>query len=161
MRAPDLALCACVALIGTAAVALAGEDSSGRSEQGKASIYAGSFQGRKMADGHTFSTRGNGAASKTLPLGTTAKVINLDTGKSANVSVQDRGPYVKGRVMDVSPAVAGKLDMKHAGVARVEVKPIAVPQPDGSVKLGTGASGTPTREVNQAVRTTRELAASH
>ena len=83
----------------------------------------------------------NAAASKTLPLGTTARVINLQSGKSAVVRIRDRGPYVPGRIVDVTPKVAEKLELKEDGVAPVEVRPIAVPQPDGSIKPGAGATG--------------------
>ena len=115
-------------------------DHSGRAEAGKASFYAKHFAHRKMADGQRLNPDDNVAASKTLPLGTTAKVTNLNTGKSATVKVEDRGPHIDGRVLDVSPKVAATLDMKHPGVVPVEVKPIAVPQPDGGVKLGVGAA---------------------
>jgi len=118
-------------------------DHSGRKEIGRASYYARHFDGRKMADGNRFNPHANVAASKTLPIGTTAKVIDLDTGKSAIVSVEDRGPHVDGRVLDVSPTVAEYLDMKKNGTAEVVVKPIVVPQPDGGVKLGAGAAETP------------------
>ncbi len=85
--------------------------------------------------------RGNNAASKTLPLGTTAKVTNLETGKSAVVVIQDRGPYVKGRIVDLSPATAHKIGIsKDEGVAKVVVAPIAVPLADGSVKLGAAVT---------------------
>lgn len=133
-------------------------DDSGRKEVGKASFYAHKFDGRTMADGRRYSPAADVAASKTLPLGTTAKVINLDTGKAAMVKVEDRGPHVDGRVLDVSPKVAQKLDMHSAGVVPVEVKPIAVPQPGGGVKLGAGAADTPAPQVAQAVRTSEELA---
>jgi len=99
----------------------------------------------------------NVAASKTLPLGTTAKVTNLSNGKSATVKVEDRGPYVKGRVVDVSPKVAEQLDLKHKGVAPVEVKPITVPQPDGAVKLGAGAADATPQEIQQAKEVTKQL----
>jgi len=87
-----------------------------------------------MANGERLDAHKDVAASKTLPLGTTAKVINRETGKSATVKITDRGPHVDGRVIDVSPAVANQLDMKKKGVVRVEVKPITVPQSDGTVK---------------------------
>lgn len=115
-------------------------DHSGRKVVGKASFYARYFDGRKMADGHRFNPATNVAASKTLPIGTTARVINLDNGKSATVTVEDRGPYVRGRMLDVSPKVAATLRMKKSGIAHVVVKPITVPQPDGRVKLGAGAA---------------------
>ena len=115
-------------------------DLSGHKRTGKASFYARKFAGRKMADGTRMDPRSDNAASKTLPLGTTARVTNLDTGRSTVVTIRDRGPYVKGRIVDLSPATASKLGIdRHAGVARVEVAPIAVPLPDGRVKPGAAA----------------------
>jgi rare lipoprotein A len=94
-----------------------------------------------MADGNIMEPRDNSAASKTLPLGTIAKVTNLENGKSAVVTIEDRGPYVGGRIVDLSPATADKLGIsKQQGVAKVAVAPIAVPLPDGAVKLGSGAA---------------------
>ena len=93
-----------------------------------------------MADGTRMKPQGNNAASKTLPLGTTAKVTNVETGQSAVVTIQDRGPYVKGRIVDLSPATAQKIGIEREdGVATVEVAPIAVPLPDGSVKPGVAS----------------------
>jgi rare lipoprotein A len=135
-------------------------DRSGRKEAGKASYYAHAFDGRKMADGRRFNPNASVAASKTLPIGTTAKIVDLKSGKSAVVTVQDRGPHVRGRVIDVSPKVARNLDMTHGGVAPVVVKPIAVPQPGGAVKLGAGAAGMPTRQLAGDVKTTKELASA-
>jgi rare lipoprotein A len=82
----------------------------------------------------------NAAASKTLPLGTKAKVTNLKNGSSAVVEIRDRGPYVQNRIVDVSPKTADQLGLKKDGTAPVEVKPVEVPQSDGSVKPGTGAA---------------------
>jgi rare lipoprotein A len=115
-------------------------DRSGRKQVGKASFYARRFAGRKMADGTPMKPREDNAASKTLPLGTRAKVTNLETGQSASVTIQDRGPYVRGRIVDLSPATAEEIGItRKEGVARVEVAPITVPQPDGGVKPGDGA----------------------
>ena len=115
-------------------------DHSGRKRVGKASFYARKFFGRKMADGTPMNPRDDNAASKTLPLGTTARVTNLETGRSAVVTIQDRGPYVKGRIVDLSPATAEKIGLtREEGIAPVEVAPIAVPQPDGSSKPGAAA----------------------
>jgi len=83
----------------------------------------------------------NNAASKTLPLGTTAKVTNLETGQSAVVTIRDRGPYVQGRIVDLSPSTAKQIGIDHKkGVARVEVAPILVPLPDGRLKLGAAVA---------------------
>jgi rare lipoprotein A len=112
-------------------------DLSGKKRIGKASFYAHMFAGRKMADGKQMDPQHDNAASRTLPLGTTAKVTNLETGKSAFVTIQDRGPYVDGRIVDLSPSTAREIGISHRqGVARVEVSPVAVPLPKGGVKLG-------------------------
>jgi rare lipoprotein A len=122
-------------------------DLTGRTRVGKASFYAKKFVGRKMADGTTMDPQRDNAASKTLPLGTTAKVTNLETGQSAVVTIRDRGPYVRGRIVDLTPSTAQKVGItRHAGVAQVEVAPIAVPLPDGGVKLGDAAQDTKTDE---------------
>lgn len=102
-------------------------DRSGKTQTGKASYYAKKFHGKKMADGTPMNPDSNVAASKTLPLGTTAKVTNLENGKSEVVEIRDRGPFVPGRIVDVSPKVADKLDMKKEGIATVEVDPIELP----------------------------------
>jgi rare lipoprotein A len=118
-------------------------DRSGKKRFGKASFYAHMFAGRKMADGKTMNPQHDNAASRTLPLGTTAKVTNLETGKSAFVTIQDRGPYVEGRIVDLSPATAREIGISaRQGVARVEVSPLAVPLPNGGVKLGAAADAT-------------------
>jgi rare lipoprotein A len=88
-------------------------DLSGRTRIGKASFYSAKFNGRKMADGTRMDPRSDSAASKTLPLGTTAKVTNLETGESAVVTIRDRGPHVPGRIVDLSTASA-----RQAGIDR-------------------------------------------
>ena len=116
-------------------------DLTGRAQVGKASIYANKFAGRKMADGTPMDPRDDNAASKTLPLGTKALVTNLETGRSAVVTIQDRGPYVDGRIVDLSPATARQIGLTlEEGLARVEVAPIAVPHPDGTLRPGAGAA---------------------
>ena len=103
-------------------------DLSGRTRVGKASFYAGKFEGRRMADGSRMDPRADSAASKTLPLGTTARVTNLETGESAVVTIRDRGPHVKGRIVDLTPATAQKVGLdRHEGVSKVAVTPLSVP----------------------------------
>jgi rare lipoprotein A len=119
----------------------AAPDLSARKRLGKASYYARQFFGRRMADGTPMNPRGNNAASRTLPLGTVAKVTDVATGKSAIVRIQDRGPYIKGRIVDLSPSTAQSIGItSRLGVADVVVEPIAVPLPDGRVKLGPAAN---------------------
>lgn len=124
----------------TASLAKLPLDRSGRMRFGKASFYAGNFVGRKMADGTIMNPRADNAASKTLPLGTVAKVTNLETGKSAVVTIRDRGPYVDGRIVDLTPATAQKIGLAaRQGVTRVVVAPIQIPLANGDVKYGAGA----------------------
>ena len=115
-------------------------DTTGHKRVGKASVYAKRCAGHKMADGSSMQPQADNAASKTLPLGTTAKVTNMETGESAVVKIEDRGPYVKGRIVDLSPATAEKIGIEpKEGVAKVSVVPIAVPLPNGEVKSGEAA----------------------
>lgn len=116
-------------------------DRSGKPRQGKASYYGREFAGKKMADGTPMNPNSNVAASKTLPLGTRARVTNLRNGKSAEVEIKDRGPYVAGRIVDVSPKVADKLDIDKEGVAPVEVKPVDIPPKENA----TSAPDAPRR----------------
>jgi rare lipoprotein A len=112
-------------------------DLSGRARTGIASFYADMFFGRKMADGKPMDPHGDNAASRTLPLGTRARVTNLQTGESALVTIQDRGPYVKGRIIDLTPVTARAIGITpKMGLAKVEVTPIYVPLPDGRVRWG-------------------------
>jgi rare lipoprotein A len=115
-------------------------DRSGQAKVGVASFYADRFAGRTMADGGKMDPEGNNAASRTLPLGTKAKVTSLATGKSAVVVIEDRGPYAKGRILDLSPTTARRIGITpHVGVARVVVAPITVPLADGRLKPGVAA----------------------
>jgi rare lipoprotein A len=131
-------------------------DFSGKKRLGKASFYAEQFAGKPMADGTPMNPQGDNAASKTLPLGTVAKVTNLETGQSAVVTIQDRGPYVPGRIVDLSPATAKQIGItRRKGVARVEVAPIAVPQPDGRIRLGQAAHELRLASASSAASTAR------
>jgi rare lipoprotein A len=122
------------------------EDRSGRKEVGKASVYATRFAGRHMADGRRFHQTGSAAASKSLPIGTVAKVTNQKTGQTAIVTIEDHGPYRNGRAIDVSRHTANDIGLtRHDGVTPVTVAPVAVPQPDGTVKPGAGAVPGPAR----------------
>ena len=104
-----------------------GEDTSGRVQRGEASYYHPKLEGRPMANGERFDAQSNSAANRTLPLGTTARVTNLENGRTAVVKVEDRGPFVRNRVIDLSPRTARALGMEEQGVAPVEVTPLQIP----------------------------------
>jgi rare lipoprotein A (peptidoglycan hydrolase) len=93
---------------------------------GHASVYHDKFQGHKTATGEVFSQNKLTAASRDLPLGSKATVTNRENGKSVDVEVNDRGPYVDGRVVDLSKTAAKQIGLdKKEGVAPVivEAKP--------------------------------------
>ena len=119
-------------------VGVLAEDEPVLQQQGEASYYADKFHGRKTATGETFSQNKLTAASRDLPLGTHVTVTNQENGKSVDVKVNDRGPYVDGRVIDLSKKAAEKLDMKDDGVAPVTVE--------------ARPSAQPTEELKQAVQ---------
>lgn len=121
------------------AVPLAGTDRSGKTRRGKASYYSRRFRNKTMANGQPFKPDSNAAASKTLPIGTVARVTNQETGKSADVVVKDRGPYVDGRIIDVTPKTAEQLEMKKEGVAPVKVTPLELPGKTGDAGTGKAA----------------------
>lgn len=97
---------------------------------GYASWYGGKFHGRLTANGETFDTYKLTAAHRTLPFHTIVKVTNLKNGKSVEVRINDRGPFVRGRIIDLSKAAAEAIDMTGDGVARVRLE---VVQPGGEV----------------------------
>ncbi|MEM6523633.1 MAG: septal ring lytic transglycosylase RlpA family protein [Bacteroidota bacterium] len=91
-------------------------------ERGKASFYADKFKGCKTASGEKYIPSKLTAAHKKLAFGTLVKVTNLKNGKSVKVTINDRGPFVKGRIVDLSKAAAKKIDMLNDGVVDVELK---------------------------------------
>lgn len=90
-------------------------------EEGKASFYADKFNGRRTASGEIFSNGKMTAAHKTLPFGTDVVVENPANGRTVHVSINDRGPFIRGRVIDLSKAAAREIDMIGAGVVPVTV----------------------------------------
>ncbi|NLR64940.1 septal ring lytic transglycosylase RlpA family protein [Chitinophaga varians] len=91
-------------------------------QNGKASYYADSFDGKRTASGETFRQRHLTAAHKSLPFGTRVKVVNMANGRSVKVRINDRGPFAPGRIIDLSKKAASKLGMLNTGVANVEIK---------------------------------------
>jgi rare lipoprotein A len=89
---------------------------------GVASWYGGRHQGRLTASGEVFDENKLTAAHLTLPLDTKARVTNLTNGRSVEVMVNDRGPYVHGRVIDLSTRAAHELGMAQRGLALVRIE---------------------------------------
>ena len=91
-------------------------------EAGIASWYGRAFQGRRTASGERFDMNNLTAAHKTLPLGTVVQVRNPLNGKTVEVTINDRGPFVKDRIIDLSYRAAQLLGIVHAGRQPVEVQ---------------------------------------
>jgi rare lipoprotein A len=95
-----------------------------RAEVGLASFYGAAHQGRRTASGERFDMRAMTCAHRTLPFGTRVRVVDLESGRSVVVRVNDRGPYGEDRVVDLSLAAARKLGIVRRGVARVRVEQV-------------------------------------
>lgn len=89
--------------------------------KGIASWYGGKFHGRQTANGERYNKNGISAAHKTLPFGTIVRVKNLRNGKTVEVRINDRGPFIKGRIIDLSKGAAKKIDMINDGIVPVEL----------------------------------------
>ncbi|MDA0746738.1 MAG: septal ring lytic transglycosylase RlpA family protein, partial [bacterium] len=89
---------------------------------GLSSYYAHKFHGRPTASGEIFDMNGLSAAHRELPLGTVIRVTHMGNGRSIELKVNDRGPFVEGRILDLSLGAARRLDMVEAGVAKVKIE---------------------------------------
>lgn len=98
-------------------------------EIGIASWYGPGFHGKRTANGEIYDMYAMTAAHKTLPFGTIVRVVDLDTGRSVVVRINDRGPFVKGRIIDLSYAAAQELGMVKKGLAKVGLKIVKWPHP--------------------------------
>lgn len=94
-------------------------------QTGQASWYGPRFQGKTTASGGTFDQEGFTAAHASLPFGSKVKVTNLANGKSVEVEINDRGPFIENRIIDVSRAAAKALEMKKSGTTTVRVELLA------------------------------------
>lgn len=92
--------------------------SYGGGSTGIASYY---WQGQKTASGARFNPSAMTAAHRTLPFGTRVLVTNHSNGRSVTVTINDRGPFIKGRIIDLSKGAAGVIGMHGQGLARVSI----------------------------------------
>src|SRR5882757_2273832 len=96
--------------------------SGGHSFSGMASYY-GNESGSKTASGQRFNQNAMTAAHRSLPFGTKLRVTH--GGNSVVVTVNDRGPFVRGRVLDLSTAAARAVGLTSAGVGRVTAEVVS------------------------------------
>ena len=100
---------------------IAPSSGSGRSFSGMASFY-GNESGSKTASGQRFNQNAMTAAHRSLPFGTKLRVTH--GGRSVVVTVNDRGPFIRGRVLDLSTGAARAVGLTSAGVGRVTAEVI-------------------------------------
>jgi rare lipoprotein A len=86
------------------------------------SWFGPGFAGKPMANGRRFDRMGHAAAHRTLPFGTVVRLTNPANGLSETVTIEDRGPFIRGRVFDVSEGTAGRLGFKQQGLAQLQAE---------------------------------------
>ena len=96
--------------------------SGGHSFSGMASFY-GNESGSKTASGQRFNQNAMTAAHRSLPFGTKLRVTH--GGRSVIVTINDRGPFVRGRVLDLSTGAARAIGLTGAGVGRVTAEVVS------------------------------------
>jgi rare lipoprotein A len=96
--------------------AMVAPSSGGRSFSGMASFY-GNESGSRTASGQRFNQNALTCAHRSLPFGTKLRVTHGD--RSVIVTVNDRGPFIRGRVLDLSTAAARAVGITSSGVGRV------------------------------------------
>ncbi len=96
-------------------------------QEGVASWYGPGFHGKRTANGEIYDQYELTAAHQTLPLGTRVMVTSLTNGRSVEVRINDRGPFVDGRVVDLSYAAASVLRMVGPGTMPVRLEVVDAP----------------------------------
>ncbi len=99
-----------------------GSQSTGRGFSGKASYY-GNESGSRTASGQRFNQNAMTAAHRSLPFGTKLRVTHR--GQSVIVTVNDRGPFIKGRVLDLSTGAARAIGLTGAGVGHITAEVVS------------------------------------
>ena len=89
---------------------------------GMASFY-GNESGSKTASGARFNQNAMTCAHRSLPFGTKLRVTHR--GQSVVVTVNDRGPFIKGRVLDLSTGAARAIGLTGAGVGKVTAEVVS------------------------------------
>lgn len=98
------------------------EATRGATQEGVASWYGPGFHGNRTTSGEVYDQFDLTAAHRTLPLGTRVAVTHLATGKTVEVRINDRGPFVDDRVIDLSYAAARQLGLIGPGTGRVRLQ---------------------------------------
>src|SRR6202035_1510385 len=89
--------------------------------------YDSRLAGNCTSNGESYDPKSLTAASRSLPLGSTVKVTDVNNGRSVNVRINDRGPYVRGRSLDLSSHAAENIALGDKGLAKVKITQRAKP----------------------------------
>jgi rare lipoprotein A len=100
----------------------------GATQTGIASWYGDPYHGRNAANGEVYDMERLTAAHRSWPFETWVQVKNLGNGKTVDVRITDRGPFVKKRVIDLSRAAAREIELIGPGTARVRLRVIKPPR---------------------------------
>jgi rare lipoprotein A len=98
---------------------LIGSFAEADAQSGIASVYS-TESGSHTASGTRLDPGALTAAHRSLPFGSRVRVTNRSNGRSVVVTVNDRGPFVRGRIIDVTPAAARVLGFSGLGQVTVE-----------------------------------------
>jgi len=77
--------------------------------------------GSGTASGQAFRPDGLTAAHKKLPFGTRVRLTNPHTGASTVVTINDRGPFTRGRDIDLSRGAARAIGLTSVGTVCAEI----------------------------------------
>lgn len=90
-------------------------------QSGIASAY---WEPQPVACGGRLNPKAMTAAHKSLPCGTRVQVTNVRNGRTVNVTINDRGPYIRGRIIDLTSSAFSRIASLSAGVAKVHLEVI-------------------------------------
>ncbi|MFT8419284.1 MAG: septal ring lytic transglycosylase RlpA family protein [Acetobacter sp.] len=119
------------------------------SQKGMASWYGARQHLRRTSSGARFDKNRLTAAHPTAPLGSKLRVTSEETGRSVVVTVNDRGPYSRGRIIDLSQAAAAQIGMLGSGVAHVSVQSATPEEVAAAPEVHTSPASTLTAPPKQ------------
>ncbi|MFO8098170.1 MAG: septal ring lytic transglycosylase RlpA family protein [Salinibacter sp.] len=130
-----------VACVSCAATGRSAEDDV--YQRGEASYYADKFEGRPTASGEPYDPTARTAAHRRLPFGTRVRVTRTDVPEAPSVvvTINDRGPFARGRIIDLSKEGARSLNMTDDGVAAVRLDIVERPDSADADAFLPGAEG--------------------
>ena len=97
---------------------------TGFTQSGQASYYADKYHNRKTASGERYQHQLSTAAHRELPFGSKVKVTNIKNGKTVVVTVNDRGPFIRGRIIDLSKSAFSHIGNTSTGLIEVKIQVI-------------------------------------